>query len=69
MEQQQEERKQRRKKVNLYNLAPKSFEGREDVITFNSLSKKYKLAGREEDVLALRSVSLNSTSEFYAVKK
>ena len=61
--------KQRRKKLNLYRLPPKSFEGKEDVITFNNLSKKYKLSGREEDVLALRQVSLNSSSEFYAVKK
>ena len=65
----QEEAKVRRKKTNLYRLPPKSFEGKEDVITFNNLSKKYTLSGREEEVIALRNVSLNSTSEFYAVKK
>jgi hypothetical protein len=69
MEGENQEQKLRRKKLNLYQLPPKSFEGREDVITFNNLSKKYKLSGREEDVLALRSVSLNSTSEFYSIKK
>jgi hypothetical protein len=69
MEGENQEQKMRRKKLNLYRLPPKCFEGREDVITFNNLSKKYKLSGREEDVLALRSVSLNSTCEFYAVKK
>jgi len=63
------EKKQRRKKVNLYRLPPKSFEGKEDVISFTNLAKTYKLSGREEDVLALRQVSLNSQSEFYAIKK
>lgn len=33
------------------------------------MAKTYKLSGREEDVLALRQVSLNSQSEFYAIKK
>ena len=65
----QEEAKVRRKKTNLYRLPPKNFEGKEDVITFNNLSKKYTLSGREEDITALKDVSMNSTSEFYAVKK
>ena len=65
----QEEAKVRRKKTNLYRLPPKNFEGKEDVITFNNLSKKYTLSGREEDIIALKDVSMNSTSEFYAVKK
>jgi len=65
----QEEAKVRRKKTNLYRLPPKNFEGKEDVISFNNLSKKYSLKGRDEDVLALKDISMNSTSEFYAIKK
>jgi hypothetical protein len=53
----------------LYRLPPKNFEGKEDVITFNNLSKRYTLQGREEEIIALRNVSLNSGSEFYSVKK
>jgi hypothetical protein len=48
------DKKQRRKRVNLYRLPPKSFEGKEDVISFTNLAKTYKLSGRDEDVLALR---------------
>lgn len=61
--------KVRRKKLNLYRLQPKSFEGKEDVISFHNLSKTYTLQGREEDIVALKSVSLHAGSEFYAVKK
>ena len=59
----------RRKKLNLYKLPPKNFEGKDDVISFNNLSKIYTLAGREEQIVALKSVSLTSNTEFYAVKK
>ena len=38
----------KRKKLNLYRLPPKNFEGKDDVISFNNLSKVYTLAGREE---------------------
>jgi len=59
----------RRKKLNLYRLPPKNFEGKEDVISFSNLSKIYTLAGREEEITALKSVSLTPNSEFYPVKK
>ena len=59
----------RRKKLNLYRLQPKNFEGREDVIMFNDLSKVYNLEGREEKVVALRSVSLAPQTEFYPIKR
>ena len=60
----------RRKKLNLYRLQPKNFEGKEDVISFNDLSKTYNLLGRgEEKVVALKSVSLSSKQEFYSIKK
>lgn len=59
----------RRKKLNLYRLAPKNFEGREDVIMFTDLSKVYNLEGREEKVVALRNVSLAQNSEFYPIKR
>jgi hypothetical protein len=45
-------------KLNLYKLPPKNYEGRQDVIWFKNLSKVYKLAGRDDLVTALRSVSL-----------
>jgi len=60
---------EKRRKLNLYRLPPKNFEGKEDVITFNNLSKRYTLQGREEEIVALRNVSLNNNSEFYSVKK
>ena len=63
------EQKIRRKKLNLYKLPPKNYEGKDDVISFNNLSKVYSLAGREEEVVALKSVSLTSNQEFYSVKK
>jgi len=59
----------RRRKLNLYKLPPKNFTGKADVITFNNLAKRYTLQGREEEIIALRNVSLNSNSEFYSVKK
>ena len=60
----------RRKKLNLYRLQPKNFEGKDDVISFNDLSKIYNLEGREDDkVVALKSVSLSSKQEFYSIKK
>lgn len=64
-----ENKQQRRKKLNLYRLPPKNFEGKEDVISFNGLSKIYNLDGREEQIVALRSVSLTQNSEFYPIKK
>lgn len=60
----------RRKRLNLYKLPPKSFEGKTDVISFSSLSKTYNLAGSDEEkVTALKSVSLSAKHEFYSVKK
>ena len=59
----------RKKKLNLYRLPPKSFEGREDVILFSDLSKVYSLEGRDEKVVALKSVSLSPKSEFYPIKR
>jgi len=62
--------KVRRKRLNLYKLPPKNFEGKSDVISFNNLAKTYTLAGEEgESVVALKSVSLSSKHEFYSVKK
>lgn len=47
--------KVRRKRLNLYKLQPKNFEGKSDVISFNNLSKTYNLAGRDgESVVALK---------------
>lgn len=60
---------QKKRRLNLYKLKPKNFEGREDVISFDDLSKTYNLDGREDKVIALKSVSLNSNSEFYAIKR
>jgi putative ABC transport system ATP-binding protein len=60
---------ERKKRLNLYKLRPKNFEGKDDVITFNDLSKTYNLEGREEKVVALKSVSLNANSEFYSIKQ
>ena len=59
----------KRKKLNLYRLPPKNFEGKEDVISFTDLSKVYTLAGRDEKVVALASVSLSPNEEFYPIKK
>jgi hypothetical protein len=59
----------RRRKLNLYKLPPKNFAGKPDVITFNNLAKRYTLQGREEEIIALRNVSLNSNTEFYSIKK
>ena len=52
------EQKVKRKKLNLYKLPPKNFEGKDDVISFSDLSKVYTLDGREEQIVALKSVSL-----------
>lgn len=65
----QDQQVARRKKLNLYKLKPKNFEGREDVIMFSDLSKVYNLEGREEKVVALRSVSLSPNTEFYPIKR
>ena len=64
-----QETRQRKKKLNLYKLAPKNFTGKEDVISFNDLSKTYNLEGREEKIVALKSVSLTANAEFYSIKK
>jgi len=45
--------KKKNRKLNLYRLPPKNFEGKEDVIKFTDLSKIYNLAGRDEKVVAL----------------
>ncbi len=55
--------------MNLYKLKPKNFQGREDVITFTDLSKVYNLQGREEKVVALKSVSLSPGQEFFPIKR
>jgi hypothetical protein len=60
---------QKKKKLNLYKLPAKNFENKDDVIYFTNLSKVYNLAGRDEQVTALRSVSLARGQEFYPVKK
>ena len=59
----------KRKKLNLYRLPPKNFEGRKDVILFSNLSKTYNLEGRSEKVTALQSVSLAADSELYPIKQ
>jgi putative ABC transport system ATP-binding protein len=59
----------KKKRLNLYKLKPKNFENKEDVISFTDLGKTYTLEGREEQITALQSVSLNQNSEFYSVKK
>lgn len=59
----------KKKKLNLYRLPPKNFQDKKDVIRFTNLSKVYNLAGRDEQVTALRSVSLAEGTEFYPVKK
>lgn len=55
----QDQKEIKKKKLNLYRLPPKNFEGREDVIVFNDLKKVYSLEGRDEKVVALKSVSLS----------
>lgn len=60
---------QQEKQLNLYRLPPKNFVHRENVIEFTNLQKVYKLAGREENVIALKDVSLDGGSEFYPIKK
>jgi len=57
------------KKLNLYKLPPKNFVHRDTVIEFRNLQKVYKLAGREESVIALKDVSLTKGTEFYPIKK
>ena len=59
----------KRKKLNLYRLPPKNFEGKADVISFDNLQKVYTLKGRDEKVVALKNVSLASGDEFYPIKK
>jgi len=53
-----EGKKIKKKKLNLYNLPPKSFEGKDNVITFTDLAKTYNLEGRDEKVVALKNVTL-----------
>ena len=60
--------KPKRRKLNLYRLPPKNFDGKEDVIYFDNLSKVYNLQGRDEKVTALKEVSLAPKSELYPVK-
>lgn len=50
-------------------MPPKNFEGKADVISFTNLSKTYNLEGRDEKIVALKSVSLSPNTEFYPVKK
>jgi putative ABC transport system ATP-binding protein len=59
----------KRLKLNLYKLPPKNYEGKEDVIHFDNLSKVYNLQGRSETVTALRSVSLKPGDELYPIKQ
>lgn len=59
----------KKKKLNLYRLPPKNFDGKDDVIFFNNLQKQYVLHGRDEKVTALKSVSLAPDDEFYPIKK
>lgn len=65
----QQKQVQRKRKLNLYRLPPKNFDNKDDVIYFTNLSKVYNLAGRDEQVTALRSVSLAKGQEFYPIKK
>lgn len=55
--------------MNLYRLPPKNFDGKQNCIMFNDLSKVYNLQGREDKVTALKSVSLSDGNEFYPIKK
>ncbi len=59
----------KKKKLNLYKLKPKNFQGREDVIMFNDLQKVYGLEGRDDKVVALKNVSLSASQEFYPIKR
>ena len=53
--------------IDLYRLPDKKLE--EDVIEFDDLQKCYKLPGRGEMVVALKSASLMPNTEFYPIKK
>ena len=52
-----------------FGVPPKNFEGKDDAIYFTNLSKVYNLAGRDEKVTALKTVSLSPGSEFYPIKR
>ena len=52
----------------MYNLPPKNYENKSNVIEFSDLSKVYNLEGRDEKVHALKSVSLAKDTEFYPIK-
>eukprot|EP01139_Manchomonas_bermudensis_P024913 Amastigsp_a843886_39.p1 type:complete len:298 gc:universal Amastigsp_a843886_39:941-48(-) len=41
----------------------------ETVISVNKISKRYKIEGRDDDVVALKDITLSDDSEFYSVKK
>lgn len=69
MEEEKKPEVAKKKKLNLYRLPPKNFANKEDVISFQNLSKVYKLSGRDEPVTALKSVSLSSGDEFYPIKQ
>ena len=58
--------KKQKLNMDLYQLGEKELG--EDVIQFHDLSKVYKLKGRDETVIALKSASLTPEGEFYPIK-
>ena len=55
--------------LNLYDLPVKDLSQNANVIEFADLSKHYQLEGREDSVVALRSVTLTHEIEFKPIKK
>lgn len=55
--------------MNIFDVAKKNITENETIVSVKNLSKTYILNNNEEAVQALKQINLNSSSEFYSIKR
>ena len=55
--------------MNIFDVAKKNITENETIVSVKNLSKTYILNNNEEAVQALKKINLNSSSEFYSIKR
>lgn len=55
--------------MNIFDVAKKNITENETIVSVRNLSKTYILNNNEEAVQALKQINLNSSSEFYSIKR
>lgn len=59
----------REREIDLYDLPSKNFGDAENVIEVEKLKKEYKLKGKDNLVVAIKEINMNSSTEIYPIRR